>query len=188
MRLEKILLVILACFLVSSPVWSEDIKGNEYEKIADRIIDKVVSLKNDYPHFIDADNESNKEESLSGEGLYIKFEYEHGVTWIDNPNYIPNAMRPEQIKSFSKADSIGVLLIFTEGDWTVPDQEKGQQQSAIISPKDITSIGKMRVVMVVNGAKTEETESISQRIQSFINQENEEIEKVNPGAENENQY
>lgn len=164
------ILFLLAIFFPGRVFASEATLTNEqYLQIADRIIEKVVSLKDEYPHFAQVETKAVKEQSTAGEKFGVQFEYDHGMTWVDNPQCPPGKKCARTIPSFAETDGIRLsLYFFFEGDW------RGQ---AAVRP---IAIGKMNVVIFLDGPKTEEIGAIYKRIRSFIEVEEKNFVKEGP--------
>ncbi len=128
-----------------------------YRQIAHRIFDKIVALKDRYPHLALIDSAVRKEEAK--DKLWIAYHYTHGMSWILNPNYDPLKKGSRRLKSFSSNDGIELNLYFYEGDWM------GQ---AVVRP---VNIGAMKVVTFVEGGETPGVAALRHDIGQIVSDE-----------------
>ena len=150
---------------VPGPAWSDDepaprLEARQvilYRKIADRICDRIGALQNQYPHFATVNSQVHGEDSR--DKLWLGYHYQHGMSWVPNPNYRPGAKGDKSVKSFSAVDGIEIDLYFYEGSW--------QGQAAVL-PFDI---GKMHVVSFIEGSDTPDMRSIKRTIGRILDDE-----------------
>src|SRR5215469_8932601 len=128
-----------------------------YRQIAHHIFDKIVALKDRYPHLALIDNAVRKEEAK--DRLWIAYHYTHGMSWIPNPNYNPLKKGSRRLKSFSSNDGIELNLYFYEGEWM------GQ---AVVRPVDI---GAMKVVTFIEGGETPSVAALRRDIGQIVSDE-----------------
>ena len=117
-----------------------------YRSIAYRIVDKLVATEgHDYPDLVKLSASAEGAHSgtfweESADKLWIACHYNHGMSWIPNPNYKPFAKAGTKLKSFAD-DGVDLNMYFYEGDWM------GQ---ASVSP---SKIGQMKIVVFVEGSE-----------------------------------
>lgn len=128
-----------------------------YRKIANRIIDRIISLKEKYPHFAEVDKSATREEAE--DRLWIAFHYTHGMSLVPDPNYRPDKLGGKDKKVFSEADGIDLHMYFFEGPW---------EGSAFVKRQ---KIGEMSVVVSLDGGDTDDIKLIRNRIFQFISKE-----------------
>lgn len=92
------------CFAedTSSPLNTREVEV--YRQIAHRIFDRIVALKDRYPHLVSIENAARTEEAR--DKLWVAYHYTHGMSWIPNPNYNPRKKGSRELKSFSAKDGI----------------------------------------------------------------------------------
>jgi hypothetical protein len=139
----------------SSPLRMQEVEM--YRQIAHRIFDKIVALKDRYPHLALIDSAVRKEEAK--DKLWIAYHYTHGMSWIPNPNYDPLKKGSQRLKSFSSNDGIQLNLYFYEGEWM------GQ---AVVRPVDI---GAMKVVSFIEGGETPSVAALRHDIGEIVSDE-----------------
>jgi len=139
----------------SNPLKMQEVKI--YRQIAHRIFDRIVALKDRYPHLALADSAMRKEEAK--DKLWVAYHYIHGMSWVSNPNYDPLKKGSRRLKSFSSKDGIELNLYFYEGEWM------GQ---AAVRPVDI---GAMKVVTFIEGAETPSVAALRQDIGLIVSDE-----------------
>jgi hypothetical protein len=130
-----------------------------YRQIAHRTFEQIMQLKDRYPQYLRSMSIAVRTEEAKGK-LWIAYHYTHGMTLVGNPDYVPGKKSSRTIKRFSSHDGIGLDLYFYEGDW--PGQ-------AVVWP---FSIGKMHVVLLIQGKETPELASLREAIGGIIEKEN----------------
>jgi hypothetical protein len=138
----------------------EKIGDVHYRKIAKRIIDKIISLKEKYPHFAQVNKIATVEEAE--DKLWIAFHYTHGMSMVPNPNYLPGKKGNKDKKVFSQTDGIDLHIYFFKGPWD------GQ---AVAIPQ---KIGELNVVVLLDGRILEQgvdVDDIEDQINQIINAE-----------------
>ena len=128
-----------------------------YRQIAQRIFDRIVALKDRYPHLALIDRTVTKEDA--GNKLSIAYHYTHGMSWVPNPDYDPRRKGGRRLKSFSSNDGVELNLYFYEGEW------EGQ---AMVRP---VNIGAMKVVSFIEGAKTPSVTALQHDIGEIVSEE-----------------
>jgi hypothetical protein len=136
-----------------------------YRQIAHGIFDKIVALKDRYPHLAAINAAVVKDEAKGNDKLWTAYHYTHGMSWIQNPNYDPRKKCSRMLKSFSPNDGIELDLYFYEGEWM------GQ---AMVRP---TNIGDMKVVTLVEGSDTPSVAALRRDIARIVNQQKNEFKK-----------
>src|SRR5690242_7818077 len=125
-----------------------------YRQIAHRIFDRIVALKDRYPHLASIDSAARKEEPR--DKLWIAYHYTHGMSWIPNPDYNPHQKGGRELKSFFAKDGIELNLYFYEGEWM------GQ---AAVRP---LHIGAMNVVTFIEGRETASVGALRRDIRQIV--------------------
>lgn len=143
-----------SCFAqnTSSPLTMREVEM--YRQIAHRIFERIVALKDCYPHLAAIDNATREGEAR--DKLSVAYHYTHGMSWIPNPNYDPRMKGGRRLKSFSAKDGIELNLYFFEGEWM------GQ---AAVRP---LHIGAMNVVTFIEGAETASVEALRHDIGQIV--------------------
>ena len=138
------LLVMIAigggCFAEDTPSPLNTREVEVYRQIAHRIFERIVALKDRYPHLASIDSAARSDEAR--DKLWIAYHYTHGMSWTPNPNYNPHTKGGRELKLFSAKDGIELNLYFYEGEWM------GQ---AVVRP---LHIGAMNVVTFIEGRET----------------------------------
>ena len=149
----------------------------QYVAIANRIIEKVALLKNEYPHFteIDVTGKRNEFKDALG-GSYVDFNYEHGVTLVPNPSYnntsnIKTSHEREK-PVYNESDGISLLIGFAiRGEF--------MHQEAL----PYETIGEMKVEVSVRGSDTEALSAIRKRIWEIVRGEKSAFENTQTGLQ-----
>ncbi len=128
-----------------------------YRQIAHRIFDRIVALKDRYPHLALIDSTVRKEDA--GDKLWIAYHYTHGMSWVPNPDYDPRRKGSRRLKSFSSNDGVELNLYFYEGEWM------GQ---VAVRP---VNIGAMKVVSFIEGDKTPSVAALQHDIGEIVSEE-----------------
>lgn len=128
-----------------------------YRQIANHVFNRIVALKDKYPHLALIESAVRKE--YAGDKLWIAYHYTHGMSWVPNPHYDPHKKSSPRLKSFSPKDGIELNLYFYEGEWM------GQ---AAVRP---VNIGAMKVVSFVEGDKTASVAALRHDIGEIVSEE-----------------
>lgn len=128
-----------------------------YRQIAHHVFNRIVALKDKYPHLALIESAVRKEDA--GDKLWIAYHYTHGMSWVPNPHYDPRKKSSPRLKSFSPNDGIELNLYFYEGEWM------GQ---AAVRP---VNIGAMKVVCFVEGDKTTSVAALRHDIGEIVAEE-----------------
>lgn len=128
-----------------------------YRQIAHHVFNRIVALKDKYPHLALIESAVRKEDA--GDKLWIAYHYTHGMSWVPNPHYDPRKKSSPRLKSFSRNDGIELNLYFYEGEWM------GQ---AAVRP---INIGAMKVVCFVEGDKTTSVAALRHDIGEIVAEE-----------------
>jgi len=160
---KKILLFLIVGMLIQVNHVQAEVTDERYKGIILRIVDQIKTLKGEYKHFVNIDDNANMQESE--EQFWFTFDYENDVKWIKNPSYSPDLNSSETMKTFTKSEGIDLTMYFYKGEW------QGQD------PVRPFNIGDLRVVVFVEGVDTEEINEIRVRIGQIILAEKANFEK-----------
>ena len=164
MKLAAVLFAALV--LMSTAAQASDDRDNPplsasevqaYRQIAHRIFDRVVALKQHYPHLVTIEVATQKDEP--GDRLWVGYHYTHNMTWVSNPDYRPEMKGGDRVKSFAPDDGVEINLYFYEGSW--PGQ-------AAVHP---FSIGAMNVVSFIEGRDTPAIAALRRDVVSILVEE-----------------
>jgi hypothetical protein len=128
-----------------------------YRQIARHVFNRIVALKDKYPHLALIESAVRKEDAR--DKLWIAYHYTHGLSWVPNPHHDPHKKSSPRLKSFSPKDGIELNLYFYEGEWM------GQ---AAVRP---VNIGAMKVVSFIDGDKTQSVAALRHDIGEIVSEE-----------------
>src|SRR5579864_3491779 len=128
-----------------------------YRQIAHHVFNRIVALKDKYPHLALIESAVRKEDAR--DKLWIAYHYTHGLSWVPNPHHDPHKKSSPRLKSFSPKDGIELNLYFYEGEWM------GQ---AAVRP---VNIGAMKVVSFIDGDKTQSVAALRHDIGEIVSEE-----------------
>ncbi len=173
-RVLSIIVWAVLClhFASSSEVFAGSEFKQQYLPIAQKIIDEIKALKTHFPEFKEVETTAKIQQSEIEEHFWFELEYARGMTYVPNPEYIPNLEcgkanwpkeckkggNPKSIKKFSE-DGIYLRIIFYEGDW---------RGTAAVRPE---WIGDMNIVWFLEGPVSRRQEEINDHIRRLIQAE-----------------